>query len=79
VLLSPVLITVEIMVFGYCILKGKTWLRAKYSSLISFFREKTQINERRQNYRSFRKVSDWSLIRKLKWGLAWKQIRGIVR
>jgi GT2 family glycosyltransferase len=77
VLLSPVLLAVEIMIFVYCVLKGRTYFRAKCASLASFFREKPLVNERRLKYRSLRQVSDWSLVRKLKWGLAWRQLFSI--
>jgi hypothetical protein len=73
VLLAPMLLLTEILVWGYCLLKGNLFLRAKFCSYRGVFQQFKHIIERRKLVRILRKRSDWQVIRQLSLNYAWKQ------
>jgi len=79
VLLSPLLIITEMVMWCYCILRGWSFVRSKFESYRWVAGMLGTIQKRRQSTESARKVSDWEVIRKLKWGYAWKQLLAIGR
>jgi GT2 family glycosyltransferase len=79
ILLSPVLIIIEIMIFTYCLVKGPGYLKSKFRAVTNICKERDAIRKKRQQYSKLKRVSGWSLIRQLKWNLEWKQLFGIIR
>jgi GT2 family glycosyltransferase len=79
ILLSPVLIIIEIMIFAYCLVKGPGYLKSKFRAVSNACKERDAIRIKHQQYSKLKRVSDWSLIRQLKWNLEWKQLFGITR
>jgi GT2 family glycosyltransferase len=65
--LSPLLALTELMMWGYCLLRGPSFMRAKLDSYrwISVHRER--IRERRRFVDSLRRRSDWGVLRGLNW------------
>jgi len=78
-LLSPLLLIIEAMTLAYTIVKGWPYPRSKAGAYLAAFRERKHIAIVRQCYSRLRKVSDWTLLRKLSWNLEWGQLFGIVR
>ena len=78
-LLSPLLLTIEAMIFAYSVIKGWPYPRSKIGAYLAAFRERGLIKQTRQFYGTLRKVSDWTLLRELSWDLEWGQLFGIVR
>jgi GT2 family glycosyltransferase len=70
----PIFTVVEILIIGYCTLKGMTYLKAKFSAFSSLWKERDSIKQKRVRYMHLRKVSDFELLRKLEWNLDWRQI-----
>jgi len=70
----PIFAIIEILIVCYCTLKGMTYLKAKFSAFSSLWKERDSIKQKRERYRQLRKVSDFELLRRLKWNLDWKQI-----
>ena len=78
VVMSPIFLVVELMILAYCLVKGRAYTRAKLSSLASLWRERHIITERRKQYKTLRKISDRHLLSRLRWGLEWGQLFGIM-
>lgn len=79
VLLLPLLIITETVMWCYCILRGWSFVRSKFESYRWVASMLGTIQKRRDITDSARKVSDWGVIRKLKWGYSWKQLLAIGR
>lgn len=79
VLMSPVFLTIELMILAYSLVKGRAYARAKCNALASLWRERRGISEKRKRYSKLRKVPDRRIISRLRWGLEWRQLFGIMR
>lgn len=66
-LLVPVLLVTEIAVWLYALRKGSTLLSAKLRSYRSYRQRSTVRETRRNEVRSFRRVSDRQLLRAMQW------------
>lgn len=66
--LSPLIALSELMLWGYCLLRGPKFLRAKLDSYRWIARHRDRIRERRRFVGSVRRRSDWGLLRGLRWG-----------
>jgi GT2 family glycosyltransferase len=66
--LSPLLALSELMIWGYCLLRGPAFLRAKLDSYRWISGNRRRIEERRRFVESLRRRSDWSVVRGLHWG-----------
>jgi len=66
--LSPLLALSELMMWGYCLLRGPKFLRAKARSYGWVRANRTQIRARREQIDSVRRRSDWEVLRGLRWG-----------
>jgi len=66
--ISPLLAVSELMMWGYCLLRGPKFLRAKARSYGWVRANRTQIRARREQIDSVRRRSDWEVLRGLRWG-----------
>ena len=66
--LSPLLALSELMMWGYCLLRGPKFLRAKLSTYRWVLAHRHQIRQRRERVESLRRRSDWEVLRGLRWG-----------
>ena len=66
--LSPLLALGELMMWGYCLLRGVSFLRAKLDSYRWISGNRERIRERRRFVESLRRRSDWAVVRGLHWG-----------
>lgn len=73
ILLIPPLFFTEALMWGYCFLRGPSFMRAKLSSYRWVLRRLGKIGERRKFIDSERSVSDWKLLKNLRWAYAWDQ------
>lgn len=78
-LLSPFLILTEILVWGYCLLRGWSFLRAKAASYVGVARQLSHILARRQAMRPLRAVSDWHLLRSFRASYPWSQFFSLMK
>jgi hypothetical protein len=72
-LLTPFLLMTEAMLWGYCLLRGPAFLRAKAASYRWVLQQQALLAGRRTLVRSLRKRSDGQILRGLAWGYAWDQ------
>jgi GT2 family glycosyltransferase len=66
--ISPLLALSELMMWGYCLLRGPKFLRAKWQSYRWTRANRTLIRARREQVDSVRQHSDWCVLRGLRWG-----------
>jgi GT2 family glycosyltransferase len=66
--ISPLLALTELMMWGYCLLRGPKFLRAKLDSHRWVRAHRHEIRERREQVDSLRRRSDWEVVRGLRWG-----------
>ena len=66
--LSPLLALSELMMWGYCLLRGPSFLRAKRDSYRWISGNRERIRERRRFVESLRRRSDGAVLRELHWG-----------
>jgi GT2 family glycosyltransferase len=66
--ISPLLALTELMMWGYCLLRGPKFLRAKRQSYGWVRRNHAEIKRRREQVDSVRRRSDWEVLRGLRWG-----------
>jgi GT2 family glycosyltransferase len=71
--LSPLMVVTEAMMWGYCLVRGPGFLRAKLSSYGWILRHLDRIRERRRFVRSVRRRPDRALMRRLRWSYPWDQ------
>ncbi len=70
----PILLAIELMIMVYSLVRGKSYIKAKFDSLASLWRERSSIKQRRDQYRLLRKISDFALFRRLNWNPEWSQL-----
>jgi len=75
----PILLAIELMIIAYSLAKGRSYIRAKFDALASLWRERSNIKQRRAQYRLLRKIPDFALFRRLNWNLEWAQLLHIAR
>jgi GT2 family glycosyltransferase len=73
-MLLPVLLVTEWLMWGYCLLRGWSFMQAKAASYRWVFQHRSQIAQRRRFAESLRLLSDWQLIGRLRWTYAWDQL-----
>jgi hypothetical protein len=66
--LSPLLALSELMMWGYCLLRGPSFLRAKLDSYRWISTHRERIRKRRGFVESLRGRSDWGVLRRMHWG-----------
>jgi GT2 family glycosyltransferase len=66
--ISPLLALTELMMWGYCLLRGPKFLRAKRQSYGWVRANRAQIGRRREQVDSVRRRSDREVLRGLRWG-----------
>jgi GT2 family glycosyltransferase len=78
VVLSPAFLFVELLMVAYCLLRGREYVRSKFRSVVSLFRDTEYVRQRRARVREVRRVSDLQMLRRLKPNLDWRQLFNIV-
>jgi GT2 family glycosyltransferase len=66
--LSPMLALTELMMWGYCLLRGRRFLRAKWDTYRWTRGHRAEIRARREQIRSVRRRGDREVLRGLSWG-----------
>ncbi len=71
--LSPLLVLTELLIWGYCLLRGPAFLRAKARTYRWLGTHRAELRERRSFVTRLRERSDWRVLRQLRWNYAWSQ------
>ena len=75
---SPVFAIMELLIAGYSLLKGKAYVQARLSAVSDAWKDKERIKQKRERYNRIRKISDFALLRRLRWNIQWDQLIKIV-
>lgn len=67
VMLLPTLLLTEILMWGFCALRGPSFIKAKWASYRWVCDQWHEIHERRRLVESLRVASDFTVLRKLRW------------
>jgi hypothetical protein len=59
--------------WGYCLLRGPAFLRAKARTYRWLGSHRAEIRARRRFVERLRERSDWQLLHRLRWNYAWSQ------
>jgi GT2 family glycosyltransferase len=78
-ILLPALAVIEILVWAYCLIKGKSYLRAKLRAISAVRRDLYDIRRRRARLKQMRRISDLDLLKKFRFNLEWRQLLRILR
>ena len=70
----PVFATVEALIIGYSMLRGKAYLKAKFGALRAVGKDRKYIREKKVQIQKIRRISDFQLFKNLKLTLEWGQI-----
>jgi GT2 family glycosyltransferase len=71
--LLPVFALTELLMWGYCLLRGPAFLRAKARTYGWLRSHRAELRARRRFVDSIRSRSDRQLLRRLRWNYAWSQ------
>jgi hypothetical protein len=72
--LSPLLALSELIMWGYCLLRGPRFLRAKWLTYRWLRGNAELIHHRRREVAPLRRSSDWGVLRRLHWGYPLDQL-----
>lgn len=75
----PFFAIIELLVAGYCLIRGKTYLLAKLKALHSVYQNIDDIKERRARIQRLRVISDLQLFKRLQLNLEWNQLFHILK
>jgi GT2 family glycosyltransferase len=73
--LAPMLALTETMIWGYALLRGRSFLHAKLRSYRWLWRTRGERRARRRRVQALRVRSDAEVLRSLHWRYAWRQLR----
>jgi len=71
--LLPLLALTELLMWGYCLLRGPAFLRAKARTYRWLGSHRAELRARRRFVNSIRSRSDWQVVKRLRWNYTWSQ------
>jgi len=78
-LLMPLLLFTEGLMWGYCLLRGPGFVRAKLASYRWVAAQMPQLRERRRFIETLRRRNDWQVLQRLRWNYDWDQFFSLGR
>lgn len=75
----PIFALTELLIMGYCLLRGRRYLQAKSKAMSAVYKNRKYVRERRVQVQKLRKNSDFQLFKRLKWNLEWHQLMHILK
>jgi GT2 family glycosyltransferase len=73
-LLAPLLFSTECLMWGYCLLRGWDFVKAKAASYAWVVSQRERLRARKAFVLSLRRRTDWQVLRGLCWVYAWDQL-----
>ena len=74
VVLSPVFAFTEFLILVYSLLKGRRYIQAKFKAWGAVWENRKYIRERKTQVQKLRRISDFQLLKKMRWNLEWNQL-----
>ncbi|HAV10016.1 MAG TPA: hypothetical protein DCX22_00105 [Dehalococcoidia bacterium] len=75
---SPVFAIIELLITGYSIIKGAAYIKARFKAMSDALKDKDAVRRKRERYNRIRKITDFALLRRLRWNIQWDQLIKIV-
>ncbi len=72
--LTPLLLWTELMMWGYCLMRGPSMLAAKGRTYVSIRSRRAIVRRRRAQIDSLRRIPDRVVLRSLRWNYNWDQM-----
>ena len=72
-ILAPWLVFTEMLMWGYCCLRGWRFMKAKAASYLWLFKHRPAARAKRRQVQALRRRSDAQLLRRLRWNYDWDQ------
>jgi GT2 family glycosyltransferase len=79
VALLPILILTEVLIMGYCVIRGPRYFWAKLRAWFSVASNMRNLLRRRRQVQRLRKISDLELLKRFKLNYEWSQLLHILR
>ena len=76
---SPAFLLTELLVMGYCIVRGRRYVSAKLRALVSPFKDVRRLMKKRSEAQRLRRISDFQLLSRLQLNYEWRQLFRILR
>jgi len=70
----PVFALTELLIMGYCLIKGRRYIQAKFKAWGAVWENRKYIRERKTQVQKLRRISDFQLLKKMRWNLEWNQL-----
>lgn len=70
----PVFALTELLIMGYCLIKGRRYIQAKFKAWGAVWENIKYIRERKTQVQKLRRISDFQLLKKMRWNLEWNQL-----
>ena len=74
VVMFPLLALIELLMVGYCFMKGKRYFKSKLRAFTSLYTYRERIRQHRTQVQKLRRISDFQLFKRLRWNLDWHQL-----
>ncbi|MCL0038949.1 glycosyltransferase family 2 protein [Dehalococcoidia bacterium] len=75
----PALAFTEMLMLGYCLIRGKAYISSKLKALFSVYQNLDSIKMRRVQLQKLRKISDFQLLKRLQLNYEWGQLFHILK
>jgi GT2 family glycosyltransferase len=78
ILFSPLFLAVEVLLFCYGVVKGWVFFHSKMRAYGAIWICRKEIKQRRLRYFQLKKISDFALMKRLRWNMSWGQLLQII-
>jgi GT2 family glycosyltransferase len=78
ILFSPIFLAVEALLFCYGIAKGWVFFHSKMRAYGAIWISRKEIGQRRLRYFPLKKITDFTLMKRLRWNMSWGQLLQIL-
>jgi hypothetical protein len=72
--LSPVLALTELLIAAYCLRGGRKYVSSKWRAMLSLYADRELTRRRRALVQRVRRISDFRMVKRLRWNLEWRQL-----
>jgi GT2 family glycosyltransferase len=78
-MLAPLLLVTELLMWGYCLLRGIGFLKAKAAAYRWVLTQTARLQHQRAHIEQLRRRTDWEVLRGLRWNYMWDQFFSLGR
>lgn len=75
----PALAFTEMLILGYCLIRGRAYLSSKLKALVSVCQNMDSVKRRRAQLQQLRRISDFQLLKRLQLNYEWGQLFHILK